>query len=98
VQLLVPLGTYTGWNVVAKGYGKNTGCGFVGGFIPFARTAAEREASGDPRLSLEERYKDHEGFVGRVRDVVAQQVADGWLLPDDAEKLITQAEASDVLR
>lgn len=98
VQLLVPLGTYTGWNIVAKGYGKGEGCSLLGGFIPFAHTAAEREANGDPRLSLEERYQNHDGFVARVKEVVAQQVSDGWLLSDDAEKLIKQAEASDVLK
>lgn len=98
VQLLVPLGTYTGWNVVTQGYGKNAGCGFFGGFIPFAKTAAEREASGDPRLSLEERYQNHDGFVARVKAAVAQQVSDGWLLPDDAEKLIEQAQQSSVLK
>jgi hypothetical protein len=98
VQLLVPLGTYTGWNVVTQGYGKNAGCGFFGGFIPFAKTAAEREASGDPRLSFEERYQNHDDFVARVKAAVAQQVSDGWLLPDDAEKLIEQAQQSSVLK
>ncbi|QTC90217.1 alpha/beta hydrolase domain-containing protein [Brevundimonas goettingensis] len=56
VQSRVPLGTYLGWNVRSKGYYGGRGCGFMGGYIPFAATRAEREASGDPRLSLEERY------------------------------------------
>ncbi len=49
VQRLVPLGTYLGWNVTADGFYKGQGCGFSGGYIPFARTKAERLASGDPR-------------------------------------------------
>jgi hypothetical protein len=98
VQLLVPIGTYTGWNESAAGFGRNGGCGFVGGFVPFARTEAERRASGDPRPSLEARYRDHAGFVARVRTVAAEQVKAGWLLPDDADKLVAQAQASDVLR
>lgn len=98
VQLLVPTGTYTGWNELAEGYGKGGGCGFVGGFIPFAKTEMERQRRGDPRPSLEARYKTHAGFVARIRSVAAEQVAAGWLLPDDAAKLIDQAEASDVLR
>ena len=97
VQLLVPIGTYTGWNVLAAGYGSGGGCGFVGGFIPFARTRAERMAAGDPRPSLEERYHTHQGFVDRVRAVAASRVADGWLLPDAAARLVAQAEASEVL-
>jgi hypothetical protein len=98
VQLQVPLGTYTGWNVETKGYHKGQNCGFAGGFIPFARTKAEREAKGDPRLSLQERYGDHAGFVAKVRLVAAQEVADGWLLPDDAARIIKEAEASAVLK
>lgn len=98
VQLLVPIGTYTGWNELAQGFGKGGGCGFVGGFVPFAKTEADRRAARDPRPSLQSRYRDHAGFVARVRAVAADQVRQGWLLADDAEKLVARAEASDVLR
>lgn len=98
VQHLVPLGTYTGWNRLKSGYGAGGNCGFVGGFIPFARTEAGRIANGDPRPSLEARYGTHDGFVARVRSVAAQQVADGWLLPEDADRIVAEAQASDVLR
>lgn len=98
VQALVPLGTYTGWNVLAQGYGAGGGCSFLGGFIPFARTKAERIAAHDPRPSLQERYRDHAGFVARVKAAAAEQVAAGWLLPDDAATLAAQAEASPVLK
>jgi hypothetical protein len=98
VQLLVPIGSYTGWNQLHSGYGAGSGCGFIGGFIPFARTQAERRDRGDPRLSLEERYRNHDGFVTRVRTIAAAQVRDGWLLQEDADRIIAQAEASDVLR
>jgi hypothetical protein len=98
VQLQVPLGTYTGWNVETKGYHAGENCGFAGGFIPFARTKSEREAKGDPRLSLEERYGSYAGFVARVREAVARTQATGWLLPDDAARLIAEAEASEVLK
>lgn len=98
VQLLVPLDTYTGWNEPAAGFARGGGCGFFGGLISFARTEAERRATGDPRSSLEVRYRDHAGFVARVKAVTAQQVSAGWLLADDARRLIAEAEASDVLR
>lgn len=97
VALQVPLGSHLGWNVKADGYEAGGGCGFAGGFIPFARTKAERLAKHDPRLSLEERYHDHAGFVEAVRKAVARQKAAGWLLEADAQKLIAQAEASKVL-
>lgn len=98
VQLQVPLGSHLGWNVVGEGYYAGQGCGFAGGFIPFARTKAARLASGDLRLSLEERYGDHTGFVAKVREAIERQIAAGWLLPADGAKLLAQAEASDVLR
>jgi hypothetical protein len=66
--------------------------------IPFAKTRAERDASGDPRLSLEERYTDHEGYVNAVRQAGANAVAQGFLLEANANALIAQAEASDVLK
>lgn len=98
VQLQVPLGTYLGWNEATTGFDAGGGCSFIGGFVPFARTLASRQTTGDPRLSLEERYGDHAGFVARVRQAVAQQQAAGWLLPRDAERLLQQAEDSTVLR
>jgi hypothetical protein len=98
VQFLAPIGTYTGWNQLQEGYGAGGACGFMGGFIPFAKTKADRVASGDPRRSLEERYHDHQGFVARVRAVAQQRVKEGWLLPEDAQRIERQAEASDVLR
>lgn len=48
----VPLGTYTGWNTNASGFNKNHIRTNTGAFIPFAKTKAERLASGDPRRPL----------------------------------------------
>lgn len=98
VHLQVPLGSYVGWNVENSGIDKGRNCGFEAGFIPFERTEAERIAKGDPRPSLEERYRDHDGFVARVRQVAAQEVVAGWLLPDDAAKIVADAERSKVLQ
>jgi len=97
VLLQVPLGTYTGWNVTKAGMDAGKGCGFIGGFIPFARTKAQRERAGDPRPSLEERYGNRAGYLARVRAVITRQQAAGWLLPDDAERIVRQAEESSVL-
>ncbi len=55
-------------------------------------------ANGDPRLSLEERYGDHANFVARVKAAAGALVYQGFLLPDDAERLVAQAQASNVLR
>lgn len=93
-----PLGTYLGWNVAAGGFHHGQICNYVGGMIPFARTEAERKASGDPRPSLQERYGTHEGYVAAVRKAAERAQAEGFLLPDDAAALVRAAEASAVLR
>jgi Alpha/beta hydrolase domain len=101
VLLDAPLGTYLGWNVTADGampFHKGQICNYVGGMLPFARTAAERKASGDPRPSLEERYGSHEGYVAAVRKAAARAVEEKFLLPADAEALVSAAEASAVLK
>jgi hypothetical protein len=101
VLLDAPLGTYLGWNVTSDGampFHRNQICNYVGGMIPFARTAAERQAARDPRPSLEERYGSHAGYVAAVRKAAARAVAEGFLLPEDAADLIGLAEASHVLR
>lgn len=96
-----PLGTYLGWNITADGarpFHKDQICNYVGGMIPFAKTQAERLAQGDPRLSLEERYGNHAGYVAAVRKAAANAVARGFLLQEDADALIAAAEASQVLK
>ena len=96
-----PLGTYLGWNITAGGarlFHRGQICNYVGGMIPFAKTKAERTASSDPRLSLEERYKDHAGYVEAVKAAAANAVAQGFLLQADAALLIRQADSSQVLR
>ena len=79
-----PLATYLGWNVTASGFAKGRICGFSGGAVPFAKTRAERLASGDPRLSVEERYGTLEGYVCTVQTAADRMVADRLLLRADA--------------
>ena len=98
VDIAVPVGTNTGWNRYAAGPRGRDLCSLTGSFFPFARTRAEREANGDPRLSLEERYGDHGGFVAAVRRAAGESVARRVLLAEDAEVIVRLAEESDVLR
>ena len=96
-----PLGTYLGWNITADGakpFHKNQICNYVGGMIPFAKTAQERQANNDPRLSLEERYGNHQGYVVAVSKATERAIKAGFLLPEDAPGLIKAASDSAVLR
>jgi hypothetical protein len=89
-----PLGTYLGWNIQASGFFKGQLCGFEGGYVPFAATLAERQASGDPRPSLEERYGTREGYACVAARAAAALVRERFLLPGDAERM--KAAAADV--
>jgi hypothetical protein len=94
----VPLGSYLGWNITAAGFDKGKICTLSGAYIPFAKTKAERLVHHDPRRSLEERYGTHDAYVDSVKKAAAKAVAERFLLPADADRIIAEASASDVLR
>lgn len=93
-----PLATYTGWNLRAAGFAEGELCSLTGSYIPFAVHKDDRLAGGDPRLSLEERYGNHAGYVAAVTAAANQLVTQRYLLAEDAQRLISEAEASNVLR
>ena len=93
-----PIATTSGWALRAPAFGGPDGCETSGQWIPFPATEAERDASGDPRASLEERYQDHQGYVSAVREAAEQLQERRLLLPDDVKRYIAAAEASNVLR
>jgi hypothetical protein len=91
-ELAVPLATTTGWNFRADRVGNPTTLyALLGSYVPFARTKAEREARRDPRLSIEERYRDREDYLGRVRASAAGLVKDRFLLEEDVEDVMQRA-------
>src|SRR5262249_50372202 len=91
--IAVPIATYTGWNVYKKE--PNELCDRDGSYIAFSKTKAEREAAGDPRLSLEERYGSRADYVANVKAAAEALVAEGLLLAADAARYVQEAETSD---
>jgi hypothetical protein len=87
---LVPLGTYTGWNPIVSGPLAGRQRSLAGGYVPFARTKAEREAVADPRLSIEERYASPAAYAAAAADAAARLVRERLLLPEDAARLLQQ--------
>jgi len=69
-----------------------------GNIRSFQKTRVERLAAGDPRLSLEERYGTQDGYVAAGKAAVHNLINKGFLLPEDAARIIKRAEASDVLK
>ena len=92
-----PLGTYLGWNITAGGFFKGQICGFSGGYLPFAVTRADRTKTGDPRLSIQERYGTQDGYLCAVRRAADALVRDRFLLRADADRMIESAGRSAVL-
>lgn len=92
-----PLGTYLGWNLAGPGFFEGQICGFQGAYVPFATTKAEREKTGDTRLSLEERYGTLEGYGCVVQQAAESAVRDRFLLREDADRFVREAAESAVL-
>jgi len=91
--LEAPRATYTAWNPRAESFGPGVLCPLQGAVLPLAATRAEREAVGDPRLSLEERYPTLADYIAAVRAAAERLVAERLLLEEDATAMIARAQA-----
>ena len=93
-DVAVPTATSTGWSVrSASAGGAGELCYLDGSYLPFAKTKVEREAAGDGRLSLEERYHGSADYAAKVHDAAAVLAKDGYLLPEDVERISARATA-----
>ena len=94
-DVAVPLATYTGWNVRHEEMGQGglmtSGAPLFGSTLVFPRTRAEREASGDPRRAIDERYASREDYLARVRAAAETLVRDRYLLAEDIERVVAVA-------
>ena len=91
-ELAVPLATYTGWNLFNDRSGPtNVLSSMQGSYIPLPRTSAERKRTGDPRLSIEERYRDKEQYVSLVGKAAQELVDQGFLLAEDVPAVVGNA-------
>jgi hypothetical protein len=93
-NLVAPIGTHTGWNLRRAGFALGEQCGGTGSFLPFATTLAERQATRDPRRSVEERYPDHLAYVRAVSEAADALVRDRLLLEGDADQIVRLAKGS----
>ena len=95
-DLSVPVATYTGWNLRDESIG-NPGLfigitgGLAGWTLPLPATEAERESTGDPRASIEERYADRDDYLEQVTRAANDMVAEGYLLEEDVAEVVALA-------
>jgi hypothetical protein len=91
-DVAVPLATHTGWIFRnAKIGGTEQFVPLNGSYVPFARTRAERDASGDPRPSIDERYQSRDQYLKLVEEAAAPLVKEGYLLADDVARIVRRA-------
>ncbi len=92
-QITVPLATYTGWNLRDPSIGApDQRVAFEASYLPFPKTAADREKSGDPRKPIAERYAGREDYVARVARAVDALVKQRWILEEDRAQLLRRGE------
>ena len=95
-DLTVPVATYTGWNLRDESIG-NAGLfigitgGLAGWTLPLPATSAERESTGDPRASIEERYAGREDYLEQVTRAATDLVSEGYLLEEDVAEVVDLA-------
>jgi hypothetical protein len=92
-DVTVPLATYTGWALRAGAWA-NDGCEASGQYIPFPRTRADRMASGDPRLSVEERYPSYGEYRSEVMRAIDRLVKERLMLCEDAPAALNRLLAA----
>ena len=91
-EVAVPLATYTGWNLFNERSGPpDEISSMAGSYIPFPRTRAERQRTGDPRRSIEERYHDRAQYLGMVAASALQLIEQRYLLDHDLPEILRQA-------
>src|SRR5262245_4936245 len=89
----VPIATYAGWNYRAAEIGASDQfLGEAGSIYPFAPTRARR-LPGDSRLSIDERYKSREEYLGKIVIAAQQLITERFLLASDLPGLIDEALA-----
>ena len=93
-DIAVPLATQAGWNYRHPSTGApDRLAGEIGSYIPFPQTRAERERTKDPRLSIEDRYRGRDEYIGRFAASAVDLVDRGYLLPEDVPDLLKRAGA-----
>lgn len=92
-EFAAPLATYAPWNLRDPSIGApDQRVSFEASWIPFAKTAADRERSGDPRMSVEERYKSRDAYMKKYTAALDDLVKQRWILPEDRAAVLERGE------
>lgn len=84
----VPVASYLSWNLRSPKLGAASELlSLQGGYIPFAQTAAQAKASGDPRPALLARYRDFADYQAQYDAAAQKLLAERYLLAEDLPRL-----------
>ncbi len=91
-ELATPLGTYMGWNLRSEQIGAPGQLySLIGSFIPFPLTADEREATGDSRRAISERYANGQDYLKRIENGARGLALERFVLERDIEEIVDRA-------
>jgi hypothetical protein len=65
---------------------------FVGSYIPFPKTAADRKRTHDPRLSIAERYQSSEEYMRMYRAAAERLVRQRFMLSEDLPAVLKRGK------
>jgi hypothetical protein len=92
-EFAAPLATYASWNLRDPSIGApDQRVSFEASFLPFPKTTADRQKSGDPRKSIEERYQSREDYLKKYTTALDDLVKQRWILPEDHEAVLHRGE------
>jgi Alpha/beta hydrolase domain len=83
-----PIATHTGWNLRKAGFGEGELCDNTGSMLPFAKTQDERQKTGDPRLSIAERYAKPGDRIAAIERAATKLVVERLLLEEDVKSFL----------
>ncbi|HJT30858.1 MAG TPA: alpha/beta hydrolase domain-containing protein [Pirellulales bacterium] len=94
-SVAAPVATFTSWNLRHRSIGaENELLTLSGGYIPFLKSAADRQAAGDPRPALLERYRDFDDYQTQFTTAATRLVEQGYLLAEELPRLRAAAEGN----
>jgi len=93
-SIAVPVATYTGWNLRHRRIGAEQELlRLKGASLPFAATRKQREAVGDRRPSLAERYGSFAAYREQYEQAARRLVRERYLLEEDLDLILSRADA-----
>jgi Alpha/beta hydrolase domain len=92
-EITVPLASFPSWNLRDPSIGApDQRVAFEISYLPFPKTVADREKTGDPRKSIAERYPSREYYLAQFTNALDELVKERWILEEDRSAFLRRGE------